>query len=120
MRNRVSVTVPSALLSEFILRSLIQEAIVQAGGATVAECQGRWYDDEAREYNEQVTVYHMWYDEDVEPALNEAVNRVIDFMHGAGEKAVFVETLSATLAGQVQRVHIIAQEDDALSLADLH
>lgn len=116
--NRISITIPTGkvLFKENLIYTAMQDTILAAGGATVNEAKGHWFDDSAREYKEHVTVYHMWYSDYQQNAVLAAVETVRRLMYRSGEIAVLIETLSATENnGQVQQVHIL-EVGDALIL----
>lgn len=91
-KNRVSVTVPHSCI-DYVLRVFLAQAAKAAGGATITEAKGLWYDHKGIEFAEDVRVYNFWYNEESRIALANQLECVVSTMHTNEEQCVMAELL---------------------------
>lgn len=90
--NFIQITVPRKLVwPGSVLSGFLTAATKAAGGVTITEAGGLWYDDEGVEYNEPVYLFRWNFGNDKHRDMVAQRDSVVRAMFGLGEKAVLVE-----------------------------
>ncbi|WPK42321.1 hypothetical protein [Stenotrophomonas phage StenM_174] len=88
----IKLTVPAPLMfSCDALRVALRVLTKAAGGGTMHEATGVWYDEHGREYAERIRTYQFNFDDDATLRVDRAARDVMIELHRAGEQAVFKE-----------------------------
>lgn len=90
--NFIQITIPRKLVdSGSVLAGYLAAATKAAGGVTITEAGGLWYDADGVEYNEPVHLFRWNFGNDKQRRMREQRDYIVQAMFELGEKAVLVE-----------------------------
>lgn len=90
--NYIQITIPRKLVYPgSVLSGFLTAATKVAGGVTITEAGGLWYDADGVEYNEPVYLLRWNFGNDKHSTMRARRDSVVQAMLALGEKAVLVE-----------------------------
>lgn len=90
--NFIQITIPRKLVyAGSTLSGFLTAATKVAGGVTITEAGGLWYDADGVEYNEPVYLFRWNFSNDKHRGMRAERDSVVQAMFCLGEKAVLVE-----------------------------